>query len=43
VTSVQDSAIKLYSSFGFEIVGRLHKELYFEDKFYDGIIMEKML
>jgi ribosomal protein S18 acetylase RimI-like enzyme len=43
VTSVQDSAIILYSSFGFEIVGRLHKELKFEDKFYDGIIMEKIL
>jgi ribosomal protein S18 acetylase RimI-like enzyme len=43
VTSVQDSAIKLYSSFGFEIAGRLHKELYYEDKFYDGIIMEKIL
>jgi len=43
VTSVQDSAIQLYSSFGFEIVGRLNKELKYEDEFYDGIIMEKML
>jgi ribosomal protein S18 acetylase RimI-like enzyme len=43
VTSVQHSAIKLYSSLGFEIVGRLHKELKHKDKFYDGIIMEKIL
>lgn len=43
VTSVQDPAIKLYASFGFETVGRLHKELKYENKFYDGIIMEKIL
>jgi len=43
VTSVQDAAIKLYSSFGFETVGRLSKELKYENKFYDGIIMEKIL
>jgi len=43
VTDVQDSAIKLYSSFGFKVVGRHQKELKYEDKFYDGIIMEKML
>jgi ribosomal protein S18 acetylase RimI-like enzyme len=43
VTDVQDSAIKLYSSFGFKVVGRHQKELKYEEKFYDGIIMEKML
>lgn len=43
VTSVQSSAIKLYSSFGFEIVGRLKKELKYEEKYYDAIIMEKIL
>jgi ribosomal protein S18 acetylase RimI-like enzyme len=43
VTSVQDPAIKLYSSFGFEIVGKLKKELKYEEKFYDAIIMEKIL
>ena len=43
VTSVQSSAIRLYSSFGFEIVGRLTRELKYEGKFYDGIVMEKIL
>jgi ribosomal protein S18 acetylase RimI-like enzyme len=43
VTSVQDAAVKLYSSFGFETAGRLQKELKYKDKFYDGIIMEKII
>jgi ribosomal protein S18 acetylase RimI-like enzyme len=43
VTDVQESAIKLYSSFGFKVVGRHEKELKYGDNYYDGIIMEKML
>ena len=43
VTAIQDSAIKFYSSLGFEIVGTLKKELHVNSKFYDALIMEKLL
>jgi ribosomal protein S18 acetylase RimI-like enzyme len=43
VTAIQDSAVKLYSSLGFEIVGTLKNELCFESKFYDALVMEKLL
>lgn len=39
----QKAAIKLYQNFGFKIVGQLKKELYVECRFYDELIMEKLL
>ena len=39
----QRAAVKLYEKYGFELVGRLKKELKFDDKFYDELIMEKLL
>lgn len=43
VTAIQESAVKFYSSLGFEIVGTLKKELHVNSKFYDALIMEKLL
>ncbi len=43
VNPVQKAAAKLYQSCGFNIVGKLEKELYIEGKFYDEIVMEILL
>jgi ribosomal protein S18 acetylase RimI-like enzyme len=43
VNAKQDSAIALYQSVGFSIVGELKKELKINGEFYDEVIMEKML
>jgi ribosomal protein S18 acetylase RimI-like enzyme len=39
----QKPAVKLYQNFGFKIAGHVKKELYIDGKFYDELIMEKML
>ncbi len=39
----QVAAVKLYETFGFKLVGRLKKELKINDKFYDELIMERLL
>jgi ribosomal protein S18 acetylase RimI-like enzyme len=39
----QKAAVKIYENFGFDIVGRLKNELRVDDKYYDGLIMEKFL
>jgi len=43
VNPEQKAAVKLYQNYGFKIVGQLKKELYVEGKFYDELIMEKLL
>jgi ribosomal protein S18 acetylase RimI-like enzyme len=43
VNPEQKAAVKLYETFGFELVGRLKKELKINDKFYDELIMERLL
>jgi ribosomal protein S18 acetylase RimI-like enzyme len=43
VNPEQKAAVKLYETFGFESVGRLKKELKIDDKFYDELIMERLL
>jgi ribosomal protein S18 acetylase RimI-like enzyme len=43
VNPEQKVALKLYRKFGFKIAGRCKKELYVEGRFYDELIMEKML
>ena len=43
VNPEQKAAVKLYEKCGFQLAGRLKKELKVEDKFYDEIIMERFL
>ena len=43
VNPEQKAAVKLYETFGFEVVGRLKNELKVDDKFYDELIMEKFV
>jgi RimJ/RimL family protein N-acetyltransferase len=43
VNPEQKAAVKLYQSFGFKVVGQLKNELYIKGKFYDELIMEKLL
>jgi ribosomal protein S18 acetylase RimI-like enzyme len=43
VNPVQKAALKLYKNFGFYIVGQSKKALSIEGKFYDELIMEKLL
>jgi ribosomal protein S18 acetylase RimI-like enzyme len=43
VNPEQSSAVRLYERFGFESVGRLKTELKVHGRFYDEIIMEKLL
>ena len=43
VNPEQKAAVKLYEKYGFELVGRLKKELKIDDKFYDELIMERHL
>lgn len=43
VTTTQESAINLYKSFGFEIIGEFKKEYLINGRFYDIYEMEKYL
>ena len=43
VNAEQKAAIKLYKTYGFELVGRLRQELKVANKFYDELIMERLL
>lgn len=43
VVSTQEPAIKLYEKFGFKKIGKLTDEFLCEGKFYDIIVMEKIL
>jgi len=43
VSPEQIAAVKLYEKYGFAVVGRLKKELKVDGKFYDELIMEKLL
>jgi RimJ/RimL family protein N-acetyltransferase len=43
VNSEQQAAIKLYKKFGFEIVGKLEKELFVDGQYYDELMMERHL
>lgn len=43
VNSKQKAAVKLYEKYGFKAVGLLKKDLHVNGKFYDEIIMEKMV
>lgn len=43
VNPKQKAAVKLYLNCGFKVVGRSKKELRVEGRFYDDLIMEKML
>ena len=43
VNTVQNSAVALYKKFGFEEAGILKKELFYEGKYYDELIMELLL
>ena len=39
----QKAAVKLYKKYGFKTVGRLEKGLFVNGKFYDELIMEKLV
>ena len=43
VNPKQKAALKLYQNCGFKIVGKMKKELYIGGRFYDGLMMEKIL
>ncbi len=43
VNAENQAAFKLYLSCGLKIVGRLEKELKFGDKYYDELLMEKII
>jgi len=43
VNPEQVSAVKLYEYFGFKEVGRLSKEVFVDNKFYDQLLMELIL
>jgi ribosomal protein S18 acetylase RimI-like enzyme len=43
VNPTQKAAVKLYQSYGFKIAGKAKKELYIDGRYYDELIMEKML
>ena len=43
VNPVHKAAVKLYRNFGFKVTGKLKKELYFDGRFYDELVMEKLL
>ena len=43
VNAKQKAAVKLYEKYGFKTVGRLKKDLHVNGKFYDELIMEKMV
>lgn len=41
VTETQKTAIEMYKKFGWEETGRLIKEIFFDGKYYDDLLMEK--
>ncbi len=43
VNQEQDVAVTLYKSMGFVVVGQMKKEIKVGERFYDELIMEKML
>ena len=43
VNPKQKAAVKLYEKYGFKPIGILKKDIYVNGKFYDEMIMEKML
>ena len=43
VNEEQDAAVTLYKSMGFVVVGQMKKEIKVGERFYDELIMEKML
>ena len=43
VNTEQNAAVDLYKQFGFNVAGRLKNELRIDGKFYDELIMEKLL
>lgn len=43
VNPAQKAALQFYKNFGFEIVGKLKKELKVEGKFYDEYLLERFL
>ena len=43
VNPEQNVVVKVYQNCGFKIVGQLKKELDFEGRFYDELIMDKFL
>jgi len=43
VNPKQRAAVKLYRKAGFKEVGRLHRELKVDGRYYDEIIMEKQV
>ncbi|MBN1331886.1 GNAT family N-acetyltransferase [Candidatus Dojkabacteria bacterium] len=43
VAETQKAALGLYKKFGFKIIGTQEKELVLDGKYYDVILMEKML
>ncbi len=43
VNSEQQAAVALYKSMGFETVGRLSKEIKVGERYYDELVMEKLL
>jgi ribosomal protein S18 acetylase RimI-like enzyme len=43
VNPEQKAAVKLYQNYGFEVVGHLKKEIFVDGRFYDELIMEKLL
>ncbi len=40
VNTEQTAAVKLYEKHGFKVVGNQEKEFYFNDRFYDDLLME---
>lgn len=43
VNSEQGEALTLYRRFGFEIIGISHQEMKLGDRYYDSLLMEKLL
>jgi ribosomal protein S18 acetylase RimI-like enzyme len=43
VNTEQNAAVDLYKQFGFNVAGRLKNELRIDGKFYDELIIEKLL
>jgi ribosomal protein S18 acetylase RimI-like enzyme len=43
VNPLQKAAVKLYKKYGFKLAGILKKEMKVDDKFYNVLVMEKLL
>jgi L-amino acid N-acyltransferase YncA len=43
IVASQKENIEMNKKFGFKVVGRLKKQIFFEGKYYDGVFMEKFL